>query len=1428
MLRRWLVGFALLAAGIVGPGTARSVTLTPEQRGWLDGHKTLTVGISTENRLPYEAYWNGQLQGLGPEYLGALANALGVNVRPKLYTNRPALMAAMCRGEVDLAMNVAMTPEHTQCMAFTLPYVDVEPVIVAPRDDLRYHYDNALPQAHIAYEEGGRTENGVRRRIPSAAGIPVADVAAGLQEVTQGRADVFLGDPYAVASVLRGRGDSGLGIYAQSLIAAETLHFAVPRDRLPLLGALDAALAQMPPKQKQAIQSRWLNTAVDMGKHSSALNLTQEERRWLASLPPLRVGFDTSWAPIAYVDANGRPSGIASDYLDQVADALGLRFTYVTSTSWNDTLELARNGKVDLIAPLNARPDARDNLIHTQSFITLPDVIVVAQNRAPPLAMDDLAGQRVVVSDTSEIPESIKRRMRGASVTLADSTQQALAMVAEHQADAYIGNAAVVDLLIRGSYAGSLKIAAPAQIVSEQTIGVGRPYARLVPYINRALASIPEKERQRIRSTWLWSVYNSGLSWRTLWKTALWISLGALIVIGVLLAAHLRLRREIRRRVNVERELADQLSFREALMASIPFPLMAKDSENRYIAVNKAYEQSFGLKREAMIGHTTLEMAQYDDEWSVRFHRLGAEALHTDSPYHCELRLPDNSGRTRSWLYWLRPFKLSTGRTGGLLGVMVDVSDIRDAERRASALEQRLKRITTNLPAVVYELRRTAEGEVSFPYVAGNTLGIWGMTPEDMEADALASLARVHPDDRTLVLQTVEESARTREPYSIVYRSIAHDRVRWIRAKATPYEEGGDVFWSGMWSDITELRDQAEALAVAKEEAEAAAAAKASFLATMSHEIRTPMNGVLGLLELLGQGPLTADQQRILGMMDDSAQALMQILDDVLDFSKIDAGQLMLAPVPTDLRALIDNVLGVASTLAHEKGLYVRNVVDAALAAELMVDGVRLRQILFNLLSNATKFTEEGEIGVRLEVLPSVPGRQNLRLTVHDTGIGMTPAQQRRLFEPFVQADASITRRFGGTGLGLTICQRLVNMMHGMLTMQSTPGAGTAIAIELGLPVHRMSLPAPLEGYRAVLELSNRDADALAGMLIPLGVAREYRPGHASLRFIDEMDSETMQREGTPPTVIVTEEPSPLGYTVEPDGTCMLSRNPLSWAAVATCCRLTLELDAPAVPAAPPLPARRSAQQGLVLVAEDHPTNRALLHEQLDRLGYRHLIVNDGVEALEALEREADFALLITDCNMPRMDGYTLATAIRGTEAAGRRLPILALTASALPDEAERCAKAGMDALVLKPTSMSTLHEALLRWMPAGEPEAAAPGGVPSKAALSAVEATLDRLFGNDARRAELIAGFITSTRDDLAAIEGAVHRRDAAEAAAGLHRISGAIKIFGADALARQGEQLRLALLQAGLAGQDAALADFRSAVLALAESLCAPVGPV
>jgi signal transduction histidine kinase/ActR/RegA family two-component response regulator/HPt (histidine-containing phosphotransfer) domain-containing protein len=531
--------------------------------------------------------------------------------------------------------------------------------------------------------------------------------------------------------------------------------------------------------------------------------------------------------------------------------------------------------------------------------------------------------------------------------------------------------------------------------------------------------------------------------------------------------------------------------------------------------------------------------------------------------------------------------------------------------------------------------------------------------------------------------------------------------------------------------DLVRAGSAAEA---ARRDADAANRAKGAFLAAMSHEIRTPMNGVLGLLELLSLGKLDAEQRSTLTVVRNSGQSLLRIVDDILDFSKIEAGKLELHSQPASLTQLVERVCRIYSGAASSKGLLLQGHVDPAIAAAHCFDQLRLEQVLSNFISNAIKFTDRGTVQVSVELAARHEHAQEIHLRVKDTGIGIAPEKIKQLFEPFAQAEANISTRYGGTGLGLTICRRIAELMGGKAEIASMAGVGTTATVTVTLPIaEEADLPDHPRGSR-------RNEETI------------------------------LERRRAPPSI----------EQAEIEGT-------------------------------------------LLLVVDDHPTNRLVLKRQLNLLGYAVETASDGRMAL-AIFCTRKFRAVITDCNMPEMSGYDLARSIRAFEKATgrRRVPILACTANAMPTEAAICAEAGMDDYVVKPAQLAQLARHLDNWAPL--PRTADGEGHSQPAAFHATGSLIDQSLldsitgGNLDGQVQVLGEFMRLNREDAAHLRRFVFEEpDLDQVTHYSHRIRGSSKMLGASALAAASQAIEAAARAGDMSGVQSCLSDFERELLRL-----------
>ena len=747
-----------------------------------------------------------------------------------------------------------------------------------------------------------------------------------------------------------------------------------------------------------------------------------------------------------------------------------------------------------------------------------------------------------------------------------------------------------------------------------------------------------------------------------------------------------------------------------------------------YPFVSNAVKDLLGLSvEEVQRDPSVLRRIMLDDD--ERRLRLAFETSRVDGGL---LNLEFRVRRPDGGLRWLRTIaRPQPGEDASMFvwnGFSQDITAEKQAQARVAALQRRLLEITANVPCVVLQWLRDFEGGLQLPFVSDGIYALTGIPREAAEADAEALLGLVFDEDRAQLLASLEQSQRQQRPLFLDFRLRGTDGLqRWVRSSVSvPRTDDGGQVWSSAWQDITDIKELQQELDEAKRAAESASRLKSEFLANMSHEIRTPMNAIIGLGQLALRSQLNPRQHDYVRKILAASQSLLGIINDILDLSKIEAGKMGLERTEFDLNHVLDDLAGLINLRASEKRLELGFELPPGLPTRLVGDPLRLGQVLINLITNAVKFSERGDIRLKVREVGREGSQLRLCFAVSDQGIGLSADQITGLFESFAQADASTTRKYGGTGLGLSISRNLVRLMGGEMRVESEPGRGSTFSFEtlLELPPAaqpRFELPADLQGLRVLVVDDNAMSRELMGdWLRAFGcrVDAVADGGEALRRLADAQENsyvlafvdwlmpglngvETAQRVAAlglpqPPALVICSAfaSEDVMHQAEQAGVRDFLPKPVSPASLFHACLRALGRAESArggegASAANVLAGLR------VLVADDNDLNLQVTREVLESAGASVSTAHHGLQVLERLEQESFDALLL-DVQMPELDGIETVRRLRA-DPRHAGLPVVAMTALAMPEDREQSLRAGMSDHLNKPIDREALFATLLR-----------------------------------------------------------------------------------------------------------------------------------
>ncbi len=1146
-----------------------------------------------------------------------------------------------------------------------------------------------------------------------------------------------------------------------------------------------------------------------VGRAETTLPLSDTEQAWLADHPRIEVGVMDAWPPMDFVDDKGRSVGIGADFVRAMNRRLG-GVLQLHPGSWDDIYAAVQARRLPALIGITPHPAREKDFLFTDPYLTIPYVII--KRRGSPYAeqIADLEGQHVAVEKGFVITRILAEKYPSVPMQEYPSTSDALDAVARGEADAYIGNRAVALYLIEHELISNLQIQGKIDdIASVNAVGVRRDWTILRDIMQKALADISEQERSAILGKWV--------------------------------------NAERRKTVSEPLTLSKQEQTWLAAHPNIRLGLDPAWEPIEYIDADGVYQGISSAFMQRLAGALGLSL-EYDPK------QTWAEAVERARKGEIDLlpALTPSPQRTKflnfSEPYLHFPFMIFTRRDAPMITGMNDLSGWKIAVERSYVTQEYLERDHPDLQLLLTAdtaeaLAAVASGKAE-AYVGNLTLASYLIDKLGLGNLKVAAPA---PYSNDLAIGVRKDWPELIPILNKALATIGDAERRAIRQQSLAIRYDVKVNYALVWKVVAgaavlllltllwlaQMRRQKDALAKAKAEAEQANRFKSYFLANMSHEIRTPMNAIMGFSYLALQTELNTRQYHYMDKIHASAQALLGVINDILDFSRIEAGKLEVEAVPFSLDEVYENLADITMIRAEEKGLELNFHHDPAVTDNLLGDPMRLGQVLANLVGNAIKFTEQGGVTVSVEKERQEGEQVWLRFSVTDTGIGIPPEQIPRLFDAFTQLDDSTTRRYGGSGLGLSICHHLVKLMGGEIEASSVPNQGSRFVFHLPFTpvksaVQKLTPDPDLRGLRALVVDDNPSAreilaERLTSFTFDTSTAQNAEQAFAQLKAAENegkpfqlvlMDWRMPGMNGVeagrqikqggevaqvPAVILVTgygrEEVMRQAESAGMDGFLIKPVSPSTL--FDTVIRV---LGGSRMSGGGGSHSEvRGYLQGKVLLVEDNSVNQQVAREILEGMGLEVVIAANGREAVDAVKTD-DYDLVLMDIQMPEMDGYEATRHIRA-QPHRKTLPIVAMTAHAMSGERERCLAAGMNEHVPKPIDPARLFATLSRWL---KPNDKAPEKVVKEDEVSLPDSLpgidlqwgLERIGGNRRLFRKLLGEFVAHHGEAPQLILQRLGEGDEEGARRELHTLKGVAGNMGARALQREAEQLEQILI--------------------------------
>lgn len=1289
------------------------LTLTLEEIQWLQAHPQLSVGIMS-GWPPFNFVdSDGVPQGIGVDIIDEINLRLGYRLHIKAGEWHD-IYHAVKEKKLDLLLDITADKSHEPFFNFTTPYLEVPYVFVAKRTSDFISFETDLINKRLALEKGFDNVNYFQQNYPGVKLKLYENTLSALEAVSRGGADAYAGNRVVALYLIEQQALSNLNVHGRLSTPASRLTIGTRKDYLLLRDILQKVLNDITEQGLREIRNRWIHAATPTTEVAK-IGLTAKEKNWLSQHRRIQIGVDGNWPPIDFFDKKNQFQGITADYLALIGNKIGVDFIPQQSETFKTMLNKVMQGELKAGATISFKQERAKKLLFSEPFFHAQKVIMTRKEVRDIADITALYGKTVAIEDGFLTMRQLQEKHPQIRLLPVKSTLQALKAVSFAKADAYVGNQAVAAWLSQKNQLTNLKITGDPGLGSgPQNFAVAKSatdWAPLISIMDKALASISLVEKIRIENRWLGQISTTAKTIPALKlsnKEKAWLQQHNEITLGV--------------------DAGWQ-------------PLEFINEQGQYQGLSSEFMHYFSSQLDINFNHPEkLSWSNVLD--GLKNKTIDLAPLLTKTEQRTEFL-----NFTKPYLHF--PVVIFNRQGQTLLNGLTDLADSKVGVVQGYAISEFIARDYPSMQQLFFSstqqgLEALSIGQidafVDLLAVGGYLMASSGLSNVQVAAstpyahDFAIGVRKDWPElvallNRAIEQLPVEKKNEFLKKWLVLryQQKIDYTLLYWVLGVSLIIV----IIFTLRAREMAKINDK---LQQANEAVEKSSHFKSQFLANMSHEIRTPMNAIVGLGHLLSRTRLNEKQLGYINNLQISAQSLLSLIDDILDISKIEAGHIRIDPIQFNLEQLLQDLAQLTTFKLSDKDLEFIYQIGPDVPLIVTGDSFRINQILTNLVSNAIKFTESGDIILKVTMLDITGSMVWLQFEVSDTGIGIARNKLQHLFDPFEQEDSSTTRKYGGTGLGLSICRQLTELMGGEMNAESTQGEGSKFYFKLPFSVGDQKYkiidsPDPdLRGLKVLLVDDNPNSlDILYQMMESMSfIVSKANSGKQALQQLNNTDTsfdlvlldwrmpgmdgeqtakkirQQLPREKLPIIIMMTaygretieqkiDRTSLDGFLIKPITPSQLfnviiqtHKDTLSVVNVSnrqthhpTWITETLE--------------------GQVLLAEDNKINQQVASEILQQMGLDVLICNTGIEVLDTLQKQQPDIILM-DIQMPEMDGYEATRKIRGNPET-QELPIIAMTANALTENIEKSMQTGMQEHISKPVDPEVLYQVLSRYL---------------------------------------------------------------------------------------------------------------------------------